>query len=214
MLRNGNAEGGTETTTTAHHANHRRHARCCRLPVSTKPTQVVKEQAGALRREEDRRKAVESALARLRKERQAPPYMTPTAGNSASEPPDVTSPLYFGTPCWLQPSLRPFAHLRPRPRPRPLSCRPAATGKSAYDCGTPTKAETHQQGPLLLFQSRRHQTPTPPVPTTPRTGSAGPGKRGLWASGWPRSPGAGRGLRPTREGVGGGLGRRQRGNSR
>lgn len=33
---------------------------------------VVKEQTGALRREEDRRKAVESALARLRNERRAP----------------------------------------------------------------------------------------------------------------------------------------------
>ncbi|CAM9631408.1 unnamed protein product [Pylaiella littoralis] len=45
-------------------------------PQAIRPTdartaaKVVKEQAGALRREEDRRKAVESALARLRKERQ------------------------------------------------------------------------------------------------------------------------------------------------
>ena len=34
--------------------------------------QVVKQQTGALRREEDRRKAVEAALARLRKERPVP----------------------------------------------------------------------------------------------------------------------------------------------
>lgn len=44
------------------------------FPALKNPMQVVKEQTGALRREEDRRKAVESALARLRKERSVPSH--------------------------------------------------------------------------------------------------------------------------------------------